>query len=256
MKLAVTTQGQGPQLSLVHGWGLGSSAWALVAHLLAKHFSVHTVDLPGYGASPAAADATLEMLADALADTLPPRAMVCAWSLGALIALKAAQRHPRKIARLVLVGATASFVQREGWQQALPEAQLNRFLADLDADPAALLKQFSSLIHQGDARMRDAIRALRGCLADGAPADPGSLRAGLEMLGSTDLRTMLGEVTQPILLIHGAADPLMPVAAAEALATAFDDARLSVFETSAHAPFASNPLRFVREVCDFAGVAA
>lgn len=256
MSLAVTSQGQGQQLTLVHGWGLGSGAWALVAHLLAKHFSVQIVDLPGYGNSPAQTQASLDDLADALADTLPPRAMVCAWSLGALVALKAAQRHPRKIARLVLVGATASFVQRDGWGHALPVAQLEQFLSDLDTDPAALLKQFSALIHQGDAHMRDAIRALRGCLAEGLPADAASLRAGLEMLGSTDLRTMLEDVSQPVLLIHGAADPLMPLGAGEALAAALDDARLSIFETSAHAPFASDPLRFVREVCAFAGVEA
>lgn len=258
MKLAVTAQGQGPQLTLVHGWGLGSGAWSLVAHLLAKHFSVQVVDLPGYGASPAD-DGSLDDLADALADTLPPRAMVCGWSLGALVALRAAQRQPRKIARLVLVGATASFVQREGWPAALPSSQLAGFLAALEADPAALLKQFSALIHQGDARMREAIRATRNCLADapgGLPADPASLKSGLELLGSTDLRSCLIEVQQPVLLIHGSVDPLMPLGAAEALRDALPDSRLSVFDDSAHAPFASDPLRFVREVCAFAGVEA
>ncbi|GAB2181944.1 pimeloyl-ACP methyl ester esterase BioH [Denitratisoma sp. agr-D3] len=257
LSLAVNSQGQGPQLTLVHGWGLGSGAWALVSHLLAKHFTVHNVDLPGYGASPPAPGASLEDLADALAATLPPRAMVCGWSLGALVCLMAAQRHPDKIARLVLVGATASFVQREGWLEALPPAQLAAFMDGLAADPAALLKQFASLIHQGDAHMREAIRALRGCLAGaegGLPADPASLRAGLALLGESDLRPLLSALRQPVLLIHGAADPLMPLAAAERLQDRLPTATLSVFADSAHAPFASDPLRFVRELTDFAGV--
>lgn len=261
LRLAAANQGQGPQLTLVHGWGLGSGVWGLVSHLLAKHFSVHTLDLPGYGASAAATTATLDDLADALAETLPPRAMVCGWSLGALVCLRAARRHPRKIARLVLMGATASFVQREGWAEALPPTQLDQFMAGLAADPAALLKQFSSLIHQGDANMREAIRALRGCLtnpinaASGLPADTDSLRTGLQLLADTDLRGELREVAQPVLLIHGRVDPLMPVAAGERLQRLLPTAELVVFDGSAHAPFASDPLRFVREICRFAGVA-
>jgi len=257
--LTVHSQGQGPQLTLVHGWGLGSGAWGLVSHLLAKHFTVHTVNLPGYGDAPAAPDASLDDLADALADTLPPRAMVCGWSLGALVSLQAARRQPRKIARLVLVGATASFVQREGWSEALPVTQLDNFMAGLAADPAALLKQFGSLIHQGDANMREAIRALRGCLIgapNGLPADPATLRAGLEVLGNSDLRDTLPAVSQPVLLVHGAADPLMPLAAGQRLQNSLPEASLSVFANSAHAPFASDPLRFVAEVCQFAGVGA
>lgn len=258
MNLSISSQGQGPQLSLVHGWGLGDGAWALVSHLLAKHFTVNSVALPGYGASAAAPEAGLDALADALAETLPPRAMVCGWSLGALVCLKAAQRHPNKIARLVLVGVTASFVQREDWPEALPPAQLDAFMAGLAADPAALLKQFSSLIHQGDANMREAIRALRGCLSNapgGLPADAATLGSGLALLGDSDLRPCLAEIHQPVLLIHGGQDPLMPLAAARRVQQMLPQATLSVFAASAHAPFASDPLRFVAELCDFAGVA-
>ncbi|HEY6896179.1 MAG TPA: alpha/beta fold hydrolase [Rhodocyclaceae bacterium] len=254
MTLAVHSQGEGPGLTLVHGWGLGSGAWALPAHLLAKHFTVHVADLPGYGVSAPQPEASLEDLADALAATLPPRAMLCGWSLGAQICLLCAQRHPRSVARLVLVGATASFLSRPAWDAALPVEQLGDFINRLEADPAALLKHFASLIHHGDARGRDALRALRGCLAEGLPADAATLRAGLGLLGSNDLRPALAEIKQPALLIHGDADPLMPLAAAQRLAGLLADAQLDVFEGSAHAPFASDPVRFVEAVCRFAGI--
>lgn len=259
LRLAFATQGQGPQLTLVPGWGLGAGAWRLAAHLLARHFTVHVVDLPGYGASPAAPGATLADLADGLAAVLPPRSMVCGWSLGALVALLAARRHPRTVARLVLVAGTASFVRRDGWGEALPPAQLAAFQASLAADPAALLKQFAGLIHQGDARRKDVLRALRGCLEDvpgGLPADPASLAQGLDLLASSDLRADLAAVDQPTLLVHGGADPLMPLAAAQRLARELPAATLSVFADSAHAPFASEPLRFAAEVTAFAGVAS
>lgn len=254
MSLAIHTWGEGPQITLVHGWGLGSAAWSVAGHLLAKHFTVHRVDLPGYGDSPAQPGATLDDLADALAATLPPRSMLCGWSLGAMVCLATAVRHPRKVARLVLVGATASFVRREGWDEALPAAQLDAFRNALADDPAALLKQFASLIHAGDAQARQAARALRGCLAEGLPADPQSLGAGLDLLATIDLRPLLGDVVQPTLLIHGSADPLMPVGAGERLLERLPSARLQVFEGSAHAPFAADPIAFVNSVCGFAGV--
>jgi pimeloyl-[acyl-carrier protein] methyl ester esterase len=246
-----------PPLTLVHGWGLGSGAWEPVAVLLAPTFSVQRFDLPGYGDSKAAPRATLDELADALAASLPAQSIVCGWSLGALVCLLAAQRHPDKLARLILVGATACFVQREGWPEAMPAAQLESFIAALAADPAALLKQFAKLIHQGDGQRRAATRALRNCVEkapDGLPADVETLRAGLTLLGSADLRAVLPEVRQPVLLIHGGVDPLMPVAAGERLRAALPAAQLSVFESSAHAPFASDPRRFVSEICRFVGV--
>ncbi len=254
MTLAVHTWGEGPQITLVHGWGLGRDAWSVAGHLLGKHFTVHRVDLPGYGDSPAQPDATLDDIADALADTLPPRSMLCGWSLGAMVCMAAAVRHPRKVARLVLVGATASFLQREGWEDGLPAAQLEAFQSGLAEDPAALLKQFSNLIHVGDAQARQAVRALRGCLADGLPADPDTLRTGLDLLASSDLRPLLDHIAQPTLLIHGSADPLMPVGAGERLLERLPSARLQIFEGNAHAPFASDPIAFVAAVAAFAGV--
>ena len=51
-RLAVRRAGKGPNYVLLHG-GMGSwNHWARNIEALAEHFSVHAVDLPGYGASP------------------------------------------------------------------------------------------------------------------------------------------------------------------------------------------------------------
>lgn len=252
MSLGEITLGDGPNLTLVHGWGFGAQAWKPVIHALAENFTVHAVDLPGYGASPALPVSGIEALADALAETLPPRAMLCGWSLGALVCLACAARHPRKVARMVLAGATASFIARDGWTEALPAAQLADFQAQLAVDPIALLRRFGVLIHQGDVRAREAARWLRPPTE--LPATPQVLREGLEELASADLRAVAERITQPVLLVHGAVDPLMPQAAARRLADLLIDARIEVFEGSAHAPFASDPARFVAAVNRFAGV--
>lgn len=253
--LAIRSFGNGPQITLIHGWGLGSAAWAPVEAALAEHFTLNIVDLPGYGASSPQPDATIDDIADQLAELLPPRSMLLGWSLGAMVALACAARHPRKVARLVLVGANASFIQREGWAEALAPADLDAFISQLQASPEALLKRFAALIHAGDANTRANQRAMKACLADGLPADAASLAAGLALLGSADLRGHAFAADQPVLLLHGAVDPLMPVAGAERLARQLSSATLDVFDGAAHAPFASDVERFVAAVCRFAGVA-
>lgn len=251
MSLAIHSNGEGPNLTLVHGWGLGSDALDNLALALGESFTVNRVDLPGYGDSPGASPLSLDMLADALAATLPPRAMLCGWSLGAMVCLACAARHPRLVARLVLVGATASFIVREGWQEAMPTAQFADFRAALVADSAAQLKRFASLMHLGAAKPREAQRYLR--LRAHVPA-ANVLFDSLDVLATSDLRALLHDVHQPVLLVHGDADPLMPLAAAQRLHTLLPNAELEIFRGSAHAPFASDPDRFVDSVRGFAGL--
>ena len=56
-----------------------------------------------------------------------------------------------------------------------------------------------------------------------------------------DLRSAVPQIRQPVRLLHGAGDTLMPVAAAEWLADTLPDGRLSIFADAGHAPFLSRP---------------
>ncbi len=49
--LHVETRGQGPDLVLLHGWGLNLRVWDGLADELSKSFRVITMDLPGHGRS-------------------------------------------------------------------------------------------------------------------------------------------------------------------------------------------------------------
>lgn len=251
MPLAVHSVGDGPNLALVHGWGFGSAALATLAAQLGQHFTVNLVDLPGYGDSDPLPGQDIADIADELAALLPPRSMLCGWSLGALVCLACAARHPRLVARMVLVATTPSFVQREGWSEALPVARLDEFETELKRSKAQWLKQFATLIHQGDRHQREAARSMR--VKHAAATDAG-LFDSLKLLAESDLRPLLDRISQPALLVHGDADPLIPLAAAERLWSMLPEARLEVFGGSAHAPFASDPARFVDSVRRFAGM--
>jgi pimeloyl-ACP methyl ester esterase len=225
-------------LVLVHGWGFGSCVWQQVVEQLAPGLRVHLVHLPGYGGTGIAPE------------QLPDGAIVCGWSLGALLALQWAERYPDKVTRLVLVGATPRFVTAPDWPQAQAPALLDNFTAAVQVDPASALRRFATLLNQGDSLARPLTRRLSALLDEHTP-DVSCLVEGLRMLCDTDLRESIPSIRQPTLVIHGERDPLMPLAAGEWLADHLRAGRFEVFAGAAHAPFLSDPERFANLVAEF-----
>lgn len=205
------------------------------------------LDLPGYRDAPLIAD--FYAAADDIAARLQQRTHLCGWSLGAQMALAIAARAPEKVGKLVLIAGTVSFVQRAGWPHAMPPEMLAEFAANVATDIEAILPRFVGGFNRGDARAKEVTRILLD-LADPLPP-AATLATGLGWLRDVDLRPLAPLVTAPTLLVHGANDPLMPLAAAEALAALIPGARLATFADCAHAPFISRPEEFLERVQAF-----
>lgn len=102
--------GTGPPLVLVHGLGGGAANWAELAPLLARRRRLLVPDLPGHGRSTALpAVSGLEPFADRVALLAEREAMVPApvigHSLGGMVVLRLALRHPQHVTALVLAAA-------------------------------------------------------------------------------------------------------------------------------------------------------
>lgn len=194
-------------------------------------------DLPGYGDAPLITD--FDAAVADIADRLPPGCTLAGWSLGAQLALAVAARYPEKVGKLLLVAGTASFIQREGWPHGMAPDVLADFAAALVDDFEAVLPRFVGSFNRGDARAKAVTLELLQ-LADPRPP-VATLVTGLNWLRDVDLRADAPQVRAPTLLIHGAADPLMSLATAEALTSLIPGARLEVFADCAHAPFISRP---------------
>lgn len=240
-------------LVLWHGWGMHPAAWdGLTAQLASQHgITPRAQALPGYAGSAAPAITTMDVLTDALLADVSTPITLCGWSLGAMLALHAAQRHPDQVARLILIGATPSFVQRPDWPHGMTPEALAEFADAVENDPKTALKRFIALFNQNDVNGRSIGRALTQALGTDQLPPAAILAAGLALLRDTDLRELAPSITQPTLLLHGAHDPLMPLAAAQWLAAALPQARLEVLPDAAHAPFLSDPARCAALMADF-----
>jgi len=240
MTLHCVVSGSGPDLVLVHGWGMHAGIWADLARELAPFFRVHAVDLPGYGGSATCDPYTLDQVAALLARQMPPRCLVCGWSLGGQVALTWAALAPRQVARLALIATTPCFTQRRDWPHAVAADVLHDFAQELRTDYAAALKRFITLQARGDSKSKQVALRLKENLTARAAPDPGAFEQGLAILLDADLRDRLDAVAQPTLVMHGDCDTLTPLAAGEYLSRRLPDARLIRLRGAAHAPFVSD----------------
>src|SRR5471030_1444244 len=135
----VKVAGSGPDLVLLHGWGMNADVWDEVTALLARQFRVHCVELPGHGRSPVCAPYTLDALAAMLAAACASRATVCGWSLGGQLAMRWALMNPAQVERLVLIASTPRFVRGPGWESGMEPAVLDAYVHDLAHDPHGAL---------------------------------------------------------------------------------------------------------------------
>jgi len=226
---------------LLHGWGMNPAVFGELAAHLARHHSLCTPALPGYGASSPCDPYTLDEIVRELSDQAPERCHVAGWSLGAHIALHWARTRPGQVERLALMAATPSFVAREDWSPGVDPGVLQAFSTDLARDVEAVLTRFVSLQAQCDRAARTVMQKLRAAVnAEPLPATA-VLQHGLDILRTEDFRPRLGDAEQHTLIVHGENDQLVPLAAARYLVQALPHARLETVAGAAHAPFASRP---------------
>jgi pimeloyl-[acyl-carrier protein] methyl ester esterase len=255
------TGGSAIPLLLIHGWAMHGGMWAGVAQKLAQHSRVMAVDLPGHGysvghfcPSPPDAGVRLDAIVDELAAQFDGPLALCGWSLGGQIALRWAMRYPQQVDRLVTVASTPGFVRRSGWDHALSVEILREFADDLQHHYALTLKRFLALQVRGGEQEREWLAVLRAALFSRGEPDLAALQGGLGILLDCDLRGALPDVSQPVLVLAGGRDMLVPPQAAQYMASRLANGRLAVIDGAAHAPFLSHPDEFVRHVVDFLDV--
>ncbi len=110
MKLSRLTAGAGAPLVLLHG-GMGSiNHWQRNVDVLAKHFTVHALDMPGYGESPTVPkdmpnDDYVALVVDALNATVPAGAFrLAGFSFGGIISALCAAKMGARVEKLSLMG--------------------------------------------------------------------------------------------------------------------------------------------------------
>ena len=249
MSLHIEKLGHGEPLVMIHGWGMHSGMWMQAKDLLSQHFELHLIDLPGMGYSESLSEYDLDKVAQEIALFTPKNAYLLGWSLGGLIAMKIAMHQPVK--KLVLIGSTPCFVNREDWELGTPTEVFQTFFADVIQDFESTMHKLLALIAMGGGNARGTAKVLKQEFSARPLPSQKALQDTLNILLHTDLRKQLSQITAPTLLLHGEHDKLAPIGAAVWLSTALPNAKLHEIKGAAHEPFLSHPQVFADTIVEF-----
>jgi pimeloyl-ACP methyl ester carboxylesterase len=235
------TWGEGPPLLFVPGLSDDSLSFVLPMALLSRHFRCIAYDLPNGGGDGArlARYRHEDYVADvfALLDHLGARrSYVLGSSFGSTIALAALRAAPTRLARGIIQGGFA-----------------HRPLAPAELLLARLARYFPGPVSRLPFRQHLLWREHHGPLAArgpdvwdylvtrwGSPPMAAVARRALVLHG-VDLRPVLGEVRQPVLLVCGDFDPLVRKHCEEELLRGLPHAVRVELDQCGHAPYFSHP---------------
>jgi len=213
-----------PITLLVHGAGMDHTVWSPVTAAFTEAGRPWlAVDLPGHGGSAGSLLGSISEMADWLAGVvgeLGDAAVIAAGhSMGALVVLELAARHPGKIQAAALLGVAA---QMPVHPDLLAMAQAN------DPKASALIAKWGV----GARAQGDVAPQVAACVT-GAPA--GALHADFVACDAyRDAEAMAAQVACPMLLLLGEEDRMTPPDKAEPLVRAAQDSRRTVLPETGH----------------------
>lgn len=228
-----------PTIVFLHGSGMDRTVWTLQTRYFAHHGrNVLAVDLPGHGGSAGPALDTIEALADwvvALLDAAQlDKAALVGHSLGALVALEAAARAPTRVWALALLGVAPRMPVH-------PDLLAAARAGDHAAIDLVAAWGYGRRQHLGGHRAPGLWMLGGGIrLLERGPA--GALAASLTACDAYQGATEAAKrVRCPTLIVAGAADRMTPVAGANTLAAAMEDARVTVIPECGHMMMVERP---------------
>ncbi|MCI4353350.1 MAG: alpha/beta fold hydrolase [Thermoplasmata archaeon] len=226
-------EGAGDAVLLLHGLGGDHTVWDFEIPDLSKSYRIIAPDLRGHGRSsyPEGARYTFEELEGDVQKLLDDRhvgsAHVVGLSGGGLLALRLLIDDPRHVRSLVLIGAAGHMDNHtravgQNWADTLrdegPEAYAKRLAMDLFA-PDWLEAHLDLAVRIANSQKE---RNLRGVVQWGLA------------IGSFDVRSRLGRVKTPTLILHGLEDNVVDPSHARLLRQAIPGSEVRLFPNTGH----------------------
>ena len=234
---------------LLHGLGANSNSWLLqIPALHAAGFRTIAPDAPGFGQSTYPGGASIDRFTRpiaALVERLQIQGLsVLGISMGGTLALQLALDHPQWVTRLVLVNTFAHLNVTS--PRLLPYLLLRFILVHtlgLPAQANAVAKRIFPYPDQEILR--------QGLIEQVTQADPRAYRAAMRSLARFDVRSRLGEIHCPTLVVTGDRDTTVPLDSQHQLAKGITGARQVFISQAGHGVTVEKPDAFNQVLVEF-----
>lgn len=226
--LTAITEGEGPQVLLLHGVGLRAEAWSpQIDALAAAGFSVITPDMLGHAGSIGTGTCLADYVAP-LVDLVQRPTVVIGHSMGAMLALELAASHAQHIRG---VAALNAIFRRSDAARAAVQARAKALSGHSAPDPTATLDRwFGATVGSTDSPARAA------CHAWLCAANPQGYKAAYTVFASSDgpSEASLAQIASPALFMTGADEPNSTPQMSRNMAARVKNGRALVIEGAAH----------------------
>lgn len=237
-----------PPIWLLHGWAANRHVFDPLAERL-QPAAVVCPNLPGHGNAAYEGRFDLPAIADQYAAQMPAAVHLLGWSLGGLIALHLAARHPHKVLSLCLTASFAKLQAAPNYPAGLNQPALSKMLPLFQQDYAKYIRQFIQLQFLYSKHHTDLQEAVLAKLT--AASAPPALADALNALSQADARPLLVQIRCPTLLLFGDKDTLTPPRMGEYLQQHLPRSRLQLIPGAVHAPFLSHADEFAAHYRNF-----
>ena len=258
LSLRYWDEGTGPAIVLIHGIAASLEYWRFTIGALAGQHRVLAVDLPGCGFSergpaiPTLAETT-DMLVELLDALGLERASFAGNSMGGLVALEVALRHPRRVDKLILSDSAGLGREVSIFWQLAALRPVGRLMIGINQKAA--LRGWQNLFFDP----RDEAGLVERCRAWVARPDlndtiVSAATSGIELGGqrASIVRVdRLSELRMPTLIVWGKNDWIVPVAHAERAHRLISHSRLAILDRCGHCPELEQSLAYNRLVREF-----
>lgn len=196
----------GQSVVMLHGFaGTGRAFDGVIAALPPERYTPIALDLPGHGShSDIEGPITYERCVDLVLAQSSSSFVLCGYSMGGRVALRAALAAPRRVSRLVLVSATAG-IESERERRARRQADA-RLAAEIESEPIdRFVERWRS--QPMFAEEPSAVRALAG--ADHRRNTTAGIAAALRGIGAGAMPPLwerLHELSMPVVVLAGERD--------------------------------------------------
>ncbi len=250
--LAYDASGNGRPLVLIHGYPLSRQIWRPQLAGLSDAAHVVAPDLPGSGESDVPPPPyTIDGLADAVAAMLDELgitepAVIGGLSMGGYVALAFYRRHAGRVAGLILA-ATRAGADSEAGQANRDKSIAQAKDKGVDAIVEGMLPKLLApeTYHANPALVHEVRHIMAASPLDGVIGDLSAMR------DRPDATAQLSGLQQPVLVIHGQDDQLIPPSEAEATYSRLPNARLALLPGAGHLLNLEQPDAFNAEVRTF-----
>jgi 3-oxoadipate enol-lactonase len=239
--------GHGQPVVFVHGLAEDGGSWDPILRRLPEGVAGHAPDLRGHGATtPGSGTGTAAQLADDLAAFLKQvtgPAICVGFSLGGVVVLEAALRHPNLLRKAIVVG-TSSKVGRAAaafFQDRIAQVQtdLGAFHKGLAADTVAQVVRDHGQV---------AGVAARRIAAVGRGAGYVNAARAMIAMAAEPMTARLKDIAVPVHIIQGAADAFCPQKAANILREAMPSATYAEIPDAGHLMTVDQPDLLAAEI--------